>query len=50
MEREKFKCPKCGTEITVNLKEFVDVTENPEYKTQIMNGQFFFGEVPKLRR
>ena len=46
MEREKFKCPKCGTEITVNLKEFVDVTENPEYKTQIMNGQFFLVRCP----
>lgn len=47
MEREKFKCPNCGNEMTVDLKEFVDVTENPEYKTQIMNGQFFLVKCPK---
>lgn len=46
MERAKFKCPKCGCEITANLKEFVDVVEEPEYKEQIMNGRFFLVKCP----
>jgi len=47
MEREKIKCPGCGQEIVVNLQEFVDVCEEPEYKEKIMTGEFFMVKCPK---
>ena len=46
MEKEKFKCPGCGREMIKNLHEFVDVSTDPEYKTQIMNGEFFMEKCP----
>lgn len=46
MEKEKFKCPGCGQEMIKNLHEFVDVSTDPEYKTQIMNGEFFMEKCP----
>lgn len=47
MENNKIKCPNCGEEITVYVKEFVDVTTNPEYKEQILNGTFFLAVCPE---
>lgn len=47
MEREIFNCPNCGEEITVHLTEFVDVSMDPDYKQQIMNGDFFLVKCPK---
>lgn len=47
MERETFKCQGCGHEIVVNLNEFVDVTTDPEYKEQIMSGEFFLVKCPE---
>ena len=47
MEKEKIKCPGCGHEIIMNLHEFVDVTTDPDYKEQIINGQFFTVKCPE---
>lgn len=47
MERETFKCPNCGHEVVVNLNEFVDVSTDPEYKAQIMCGDFFLAKCPE---
>lgn len=47
MEKEKFKCPNCEHEITMNLNEFVDVSTDPEFKDQIMNGEFFLIKCPE---
>ncbi len=46
MEKEKFKCPGCGTEITMDVHEFVDVKEDPAYKDAIMSGAFFLAQCP----
>ena len=40
------ECPGCGETITVNMNEFVDVVENPEYKAAIVEGDFFFNTCP----
>ena len=40
------ECPNCGETIKVNLNEFVDVVEDPEYKAQIVAGDFFLNECP----
>ena len=34
-------CPNCEENIKVPMNEFVDVVENPEYKEQIIEGEFF---------
>ena len=47
MEKEKFKCPNCEHEITMNLNEFVDVSTDPEFKEKIMNGEFFLIKCPE---
>lgn len=47
MERETFKCPGCGHEITANLREFVDAAADPQYKEQIMTGEFFLLKCPE---
>ena len=46
MEKEKFKCPGCGAEMTMDIHEFVDVKEDPTYKEAIMSGAFFLAECP----
>lgn len=46
MEREIIECPNCGEELTVHLNEFVDVSTDPDYKLQIMNGEFFLTRCP----
>ena len=46
MEKEKIKCPGCGREMMINMHEFVDVSTDPEYKEQIMNGSFFTVKCP----
>ena len=40
------ECPNCGETIKVNMNEFVDVVEDPEYKAQIIEGDFFLNECP----
>jgi len=40
------ECPGCGEMIKVNMNEFVDVVENPEYKAAIVEGDFFLNECP----
>jgi hypothetical protein len=40
------ECPNCGETIKVNMNEFVDVSENPEYKASIIEGDFFLKECP----
>jgi hypothetical protein len=40
------ECPGCGETINVNMNEFVDVVENPEYKAAIVEGDFFFNTCP----
>ena len=47
MENNKIRCPECGKEINVYVKEFVDVATNPEYKEQILNGTFFLAVCPE---
>ena len=47
MENNKIKCPQCGKEINVYVKEFVDVSVNPEYREQILNGTFFLAVCPE---
>ncbi len=34
-------CPNCEKDIEVPMNEFIDVAENPEYKRQIIEGDFF---------
>ncbi|MGF6376039.1 ribosomal protein S27E [Clostridiales Family XIII bacterium PM5-7] len=41
MNNEKLVCENCGNEMIINLNEFVDVTTDPIYKEQILNGSFF---------
>ena len=45
-EMIEVECPNCGEKINVNMEEFVDVTENPEYKAAIIEGDFFMRECP----
>ncbi len=47
MEKNKIKCPNCGEEIIVHVKEFVDVATDPQYKEQILNGTFFLARCPE---
>ena len=47
MENKKIICPECGEMINVHVKEFVDVTEDPVYKEQMLNGTFFLAKCPK---
>lgn len=44
MEKNKIICPNCGEEIIVHVKEFVDVSTDPQYKEQILNGTFFLAK------
>lgn len=37
-------CPGCEENIKVPMNEFVDVVENPEYKKQIIEGDFFLNQ------
>ena len=41
LDKVKIKCEGCGEEIYVGIKEFVDVTDDPEYKTALLEGSFF---------
>lgn len=41
MNTEKLVCQNCGNEMLVNLNEFVDVSTDPVYKEQILDGTFF---------
>lgn len=41
MNTEKLVCQNCGNEMLVNLNEFVDVSTDPIYKEQILDGTFF---------
>jgi DNA-directed RNA polymerase subunit N (RpoN/RPB10) len=43
------ECPGCGETINVNMNEFVDVVENPEYKAAIVEGDFFLQHLSGLR-
>ena len=47
MENKKIVCPKCGEMINVHIKEFVDVTTDPVYKEQMLNGTFFLAKCPE---
>lgn len=40
------ECPNCGETLKVNMNEFVDVVENPEYKSKIIEGDFFLNQCP----
>lgn len=43
----KMMCPNCGSDIYLDLQEFVDVKENPEAKEKIMSGEFFVFKCPE---
>ncbi len=40
-EKLELECPGCGAPVKINTMEFVDVQENPELKSQIIEGEFF---------
>ena len=41
LEKVKIHCEGCGSDVYVGVKEFVDVTDNPEDKTALLEGTFF---------
>lgn len=41
------ECPNCGQTISVPTDEFVDVSETPEAKRAIIEGEFFLNECPE---
>jgi len=41
LEKVKIECQGCGSDIYVGIKEFVDVTDNPEDKQALLDGTFF---------
>lgn len=46
MEKQKIQCQNCGTDIPVNMTEFVDISTDPVYKEKIMDGSFFMVKCP----
>lgn len=46
-ERFDFDCPNCGAEISVNSGEFIDVSQDPEQKSQVISGEYFCVTCPQ---
>lgn len=47
MNNVKINCKNCDETIVLNLNEFVDVSEMPEFKEKILDGRFFLVKCPK---
>jgi predicted RNA-binding Zn-ribbon protein involved in translation (DUF1610 family) len=50
LSEHTFRCPGCGHEFRVEVRDIINVGENPELKSTVLNGELFMQECPNCGR